>query len=362
MTNAPIWLPQLRQTSEVFIAASSSTRPFPETFALQKHQVTVNLYFSTTPNRAAPKHICNLQRRFWQMTKRPLGRGLSALISTDPLRPDSDEIREIEIELIQPNSQQPRTTFDSEKLEELAQSIKSTGIIQPLLVRPRGGLYELVAGERRWRAAQLAGLPRIPAIIREIADDKLLELALIENIQRQELNPIEEANAYKRLIESLNLTQEEVAQRVGRDRTFITNYLRILKLPSEIQLLLETEKLSFGHARALLGLGDVIHQRRFAQKIVKHSWSVRETERRIKHASQGARKSARRTQLPQIDPNTRAAEAKIRRRLGTQVRIISAKAGVPGRIEIEYYNAQDLDRIYNLILASEAHTFAASIS
>src|SRR5258708_21911619 len=191
------------------------------------------------------------------MYKRPLGRGLSALISTDsPLR-DSDEIRDIEIDLIRPGHQQPRTTSDQAKLNELAQSIRTSGIIQPLLVRPRGGLFELVAGERRWRAAQLAGLPRIPAIIREIPDEKLLELALIENIQRQELNPIEEANAYKRLIESLNLTHEEGAQRVGRDRTFVNNYLRILKLPSEIQELLETEKLSFVYARSLLALWTV---------------------------------------------------------------------------------------------------------
>ncbi len=280
-----------------------------------------------------------------------MGRGLSALISTDSPPADGDEIRELEIDLIRPGHQQPRTTFDQAKLDELAQSIRTSGIIQPLLVRPRGGLFELVAGERRWRAAQLAGLPRIPAIIREIPDDKLLELALIENIQRQELNPIEEANAYKRLIESLNLTQEEVAQRVGRDRTFVTNYLRILKLPSEIQLLLETEKLSFGHARALLGLGDVILQRRYAQKIVKHNWSVRETERRIKHASQDTPVTSK--QVPkQADPNVRAAEAKLRRHLGTQVQILPGKTGSAGRIEIEYYSSLDLDRLYNIIISS----------
>jgi ParB family chromosome partitioning protein len=284
------------------------------------------------------------------MNKRPLGRGLSALISTDSPRAEGDEIREIEIDLIHPGHQQPRTTFDQAKLDELAQSILTSGIIQPLLVRPRGGLFELVAGERRWRAAQLAGLPRVPAIIREIPDDKLLELALIENIQRQELNPIEEANAYKRLIESLNLTQEEVAQRVGRDRTFVTNYLRILKLPSEIQLLLESEKLSFGHARALLGLGDVILQRRYAQKIVKHNWSVRETERRIKHAPDSQPVVSK--PIPRgSDPNIRAAEAKLRRHLGTQVQIVPARGGSAGRIQIEYYSALDLDRLYTIILA-----------
>jgi ParB family transcriptional regulator, chromosome partitioning protein len=285
------------------------------------------------------------------MNKRPLGRGLSALISTDSPRAEGDEIREIEIDLIHPGHQQPRTTFDQAKLDELAQSILTSGIIQPLLVRPRGGLFELVAGERRWRAAQLAGLPRVPAIIREIPDDKLLELALIENIQRQELNPIEEANAYKRLIESLNLTQEEVAQRVGRDRTFVTNYLRILKLPSEIQLLLESEKLSFGHARALLGLGDVILQRRYAQKIVKHNWSVRETERRIKHAPDSQPVVSK--PIPKgTDPNIRAAEAKLRRHLGTQVQIVPARGGSAGRIQIEYYSALDLDRLYTIILAA----------
>jgi ParB family transcriptional regulator, chromosome partitioning protein len=285
------------------------------------------------------------------MTKRPLGRGLSALISTDSPRAEADEIREIEIDLIRPGHQQPRTTFAQAKLDELAQSIRNSGIIQPLLVRPRGGLFELVAGERRWRAAQLAGLPRVPAIIREIPDDKLLELALIENIQRQELNPIEEANAYKRLIESLNLTQEEVAQRVGRDRTFVTNYLRILKLPSEIQLLLENEKLSFGHARALLGLGDVILQRRYAQKIVKHNWSVRETERRIKHAPE-TKPAASKPMPHQADPNMRAAEAKLRRHLGTQVQIVPARNSSAGKIEIEYYSALDLDRLYTVIISA----------
>jgi ParB family chromosome partitioning protein len=296
------------------------------------------------------------------MNKRPLGRGLSALISTDSPLAEGDEIREIEIDLIRPGHQQPRTTFDQAKLEELAQSIRTSGIIQPLLVRPSGGLFELVAGERRWRAAQLAGLPRIPAIIREIPDDKLLELALIENIQRQELNPIEEANAYKRLIESLNLTQEEVAQRVGRDRTFVTNYLRILKLPSEIQLLLENEKLSFGHARALLGLGDVILQRRYAQKIVKHNWSVRETERRIKHAPENKPAISQQV-LKQADPNMRAAEARLRRHLGTQVQIVPARAGSAGKLEIEYYSALDLDRVYSIIMSdreSEDLTTAAT--
>jgi ParB family chromosome partitioning protein len=287
------------------------------------------------------------------MNKRPLGRGLSALISTGPSPAGNDEVREIEIDLIRPGQEQPRTTFDQAKLEELAQSIQSTGVIQPLLVRPIGGLFELVAGERRWRAAQIAGLARVPAIVRDIPDDKLLELALIENIQRAELNPVEEANAYKRLIESLGLTQDEVAQRVGRDRTFVTNYLRVLKLPRDIQELIETERVSFGHARALLGASDPMMQRRLAQKIVKHNWSVRETERRVRHLEHPER--ATRKKEPETDPNVRAAETKLRRVLGTQVRIVPRASGAPGRLEIEFYDSRDLDRIFSLIIAgSEA--------
>lgn len=281
-----------------------------------------------------------------------MGRGLSALISTAPLPQDSEELREIEIDLIRPGEQQPRTSFDEARLQELAQSIRATGIIQPLLVRRRGGLYELVAGERRWRAAQLAGLTRVPAIVREIPDENLLELALIENIQRQELNAIEEANAYRRLIDSLGLTQEEVAQRVGRDRTFITNYLRILKLPNEIQSLLEQEKLSFGHARALLGVSDPQLQRRLAQRIYKNNWSVRETESRIRNLGKQPQVASA-TPRAYDDPNVRAAEAKLRRRLGTQVRIVPPKSSVPGRIEIEFYSSADLNRIYEALTASD---------
>src|SRR5437660_8978028 len=250
------------------------------------------------------------------MNRRPLGRGLSALISTDQQPVASDEIREIELDLIRPGSQQPRTNFDQAKLDELAQSIRSTGIIQPLLVRPKGGLFELVAGERRWRAAQLAGLARIPAIVRDIPDERLLEMALVENIQRQELNPIEEAIAYKRLIESLGLTQEEVARRVGRDRTFVTNYLRVLKLPTDIQRLIESDKLTFGHARALLGVADPQLQRRLAQKIVKHKWSVRDIEARVKRMNAEGEPRVASAPTAHSDPNVRAAEAKLRRILG----------------------------------------------
>ena len=293
------------------------------------------------------------------MTKRPLGRGLSALLSTDSRPVDNEEVLDVQIDLIQPGHQQPRTTFDQAKLDELAQSIRASGIIQPLLLRRRGGMFELVAGERRWRAAQIAGLRSVPAIVRDIPDEKLLELALIENIQRADLNPVEEANAYKKLIESLGLTQDEVAQRVGRDRSFVTNYLRILKLPSEIRQLLEREKLSFGHARALLTIDNALLQRRLAQKIVKNNWSVREVERRVRNLiapkePRSLNKSVRE------DPNLRAAEARLRRHLGTQVRIIPNEPGESGKIEIEYYSLADLDRIYNAIAPAGALAAASA--
>ena len=272
---------------------------------------------------------------------------------------DNEEVLDVQIDLIQPGHQQPRTTFDQAKLDELAQSIRASGIIQPLLLRRRGGMFELVAGERRWRAAQIAGLRNVPAIVRDIPDEKLLELALIENIQRADLNPVEEANAYKKLIESLGLTQDEVAQRVGRDRSFVTNYLRILKLPSEIRQLLEREKLSFGHARALLTIDNALLQRRLAQKIVKNNWSVREVERRVRNLiapkePRSLNKSVRE------DPNLRAAEARLRRHFGTQVRIIPSEPGKSGKIEIEYYSLADLDRIYNAIAPAGALAAASA--
>src|SRR5205085_11858689 len=243
------------------------------------------------------------------MTRRVLGRGLSALLSDSAATTPSEDFLEIDIDLIEPSSVQPRTHFDEERLEELAQSIRSNGIVQPVLVRRRGGRYQLIAGERRWRAAQRAGLQRIPAIVREIPDDKLLELALIENIQRQELNAIEEAHAYKRLIETLGLTQETVAQRVGRDRSFITNYLRLLRLPDDIQRLVEEEKLTTGHARALLGVDDQDLQRKVARNIIEQALSVRETERAIKRIIAGANPVQVTLLIPKRDnANVKAAE------------------------------------------------------
>src|ERR671926_1247186 len=221
------------------------------------------------------------------MTRRALGRGLSALLSDKPAT-TNEEMVEIDLDLIEPNNFQPRTTFDEERLEQLAQSIRANGIIQPLLVRRLStDKYQLVAGERRWRASQRAGLHRVPCVVKDIPEDKMLELALIENIQRQELNAIEEAQAYKRLIETLGLTQEMVAQRVGRDRTFITNYLRLLRLPEDIQQLVEIEKLSTGHARALLGIDDPEIQRKLAKSVLDKGLSVRQIEYVVKSTIEG---------------------------------------------------------------------------
>lgn len=283
---------------------------------------------------------------------------MSALLSDSPAT-TSENLQEIDIDLIEPNPSQPRTYFDENRLEELSQSIKANGIVQPLLVRRYGGRYQLVAGERRWRAAQRAGLQRVPAVIRDIPDDKVLELALIENIQRQELNAIEEAQAYKGLIENLGLTQEIVAQRVGRDRSFITNYLRLLRLPGEIQDWLVQEKLSVGHARALLGVDDQELQKKIAQSIIDKSLSVRETEKIVRNVINGESATAvavQREESRQNDANYKAAESKLRRRLGTQVKIHQSHSGQGGKIEIEYYNATDLDRVYQIIVGSlEAH-------
>ncbi|MDX6272147.1 MAG: ParB family transcriptional regulator, chromosome partitioning protein [Acidobacteriota bacterium] len=290
------------------------------------------------------------------MTRKVLGRGLSALLSETPAT-SSEELREVDIDLIEPNNVQPRTRFDEAQLEELAQSIKTNGVVQPILVRKtNGGRYQIVAGERRWRAAQRAGLQRIPSVIRDVPDDKMLELALIENIQRQELNAIEEAYAYKRLIETFNLTQETVAQRVGRDRTFVTNYLRLLRLPEDIQLLVEESKLSMGHARALLGIDDADKQREIARGIIERSLSVRDTERAVKRVAAGgdSNPTAVTTSSDRSgDANTRAAESKLRRRLGTQVHIIPNPSGEGGKLEVQYYNEADLQRVYELVMGAQ---------
>jgi ParB family chromosome partitioning protein len=246
---------------------------------------------------------------------------------------------------------QPRTHFDETALEGLAESIRTHGIVQPLLVRRRDGGYELIAGERRWRAAKLAGIPRVPVVVKEIPDDNLLEIALIENIQRENLNPIEEAQAYKKLIETVGLTQESLASRVGRDRSYITNYLRLLRLPDDVQQLVKEGRLSTGHARTLLALDQVDLQRRIARQIIDGGLSVRATEQLVQKANEA--KPARRSAPHAIDPNIKAAETKLRRALGTQVKILQAADG-RGKVEISFFNTQDLDRIYSLLMPHHA--------
>ena len=278
---------------------------------------------------------------------------MSALLSDKPAT-SSEEFIEVEIDLLEPNHLQPRTRFDEAQIDELAQSIEQNGLVQPILVRRiTGGRYQIVAGERRWRAAQRAGLQLIPAVVREIPDEKMLELALIENIQRQELNAIEEAYAYKRLIETLGLTQEAVAQRVGRDRTFITNYLRLLRLPEDIQQLVEEKKISMGHARALLGVDDPEIQRKIAHNVVRHNLSVRETERTVKRMIERASMTDVTENIQHSDANLRAAEDKLRRRLGVQVRVLPNVKGEGGKIELHYYNDNDLNRLYTLLISAQ---------
>jgi len=287
------------------------------------------------------------------MSRQALGRGLSALLGDEPIgeSPAEKDFLELDLDLIQPNSEQPRKHFPEKELKELAQSIRINGVVQPIIVRRKGKQYQIVAGERRWRAAQLAELHKIPSIIKEVSDAKLLEIALIENIQRQELNAIEEARAYKNLTKKLGLTHEEVSNQVGKTRTFITNYLRLLSLPEEILSLVENQDLSVGHARALLALNKNDSQIKFAQTIIAKSLSVRDTEKAVKNATNGAIKPKKEQKSPpKKDPNLKHVENKLRRYYGTQVRIVPKLKGKKGRIEIEYYGDSDLDRIYKLLI------------
>ena len=281
------------------------------------------------------------------MVKQPLGRGLSALLGEETSK--SEATLEIGIDQIEPNPEQPRTRFAEKSLDELAQSITANGIVQPIVVRRRGGNYQIVAGERRWRAAQRAGLRNIPVVVREVSDEKLLELALVENIQRQELNAVEEARAYRKLIDTIGLTQELVAERVGKERSLIATTLRLLKLPDHILGYIEDEKLTAGHGRALLLTDDPAAQLRIARVAIEQSLSVRETERVVKR-SKNASETGRITKpVLKKDANLVLAETKLQRKLGTKVSITPDSKGDGGKLEIEYYGSEDLNRIYQLI-------------
>jgi len=285
--------------------------------------------------------------------KRPaLGRGLSALIPPAPAAPappaaaEREPARptELDIDLLVPNPRQPREHIDEARLEELAQSIRSHGVIQPVVARRVDGRYEIVAGERRWRAAQRAGLLKVPVVIRDVDDERLLEVALVENIQREDLNPIEEAQAYRRLADQFHLSQEAIAAAVGKDRATVANYMRLLRLPAEIRNDLAQGQLSMGHARALLALLDENAQRRIAREVVSRGLSVREAEALTRRESAPA---APAPPPKKIDPNTRAAEEQLKLALGTRVRI--NRRGKGGRIEIDFSNEDELQRLYELL-------------
>jgi ParB family chromosome partitioning protein len=252
----------------------------------------------------------------------------------------------VEVDKIVPNRFQPRGSFKD--LEGLAASIKENGIIQPVIITEDAGTYHLVAGERRWRAAQIAGIARIPAILRNISDDRKLEMALVENIQRQELNPLEEARAYELLLSDLHLTQEEVAKRVGKDRSTIANQLRLLKLPKKIQDMVSEGLIDGGHARALLALSDPTQQIEAAEKIVSGLLTVRETEELVR--SLGTKKETPPRAIPRKDPNVEAAEERLTRALGTKARIVHGRKKGSGKIEIDFFSEDELDRLFSLLV------------
>ena len=289
--------------------------------------------------------------------RKALGKGLSALLpskSASTLPPAHSEpahegarVALIPILQIEPNHLQPRTAFDPGRLQELANSIQTNGIIQPLIVRRKADHYELIAGERRLRAARLAGLADVPAVVQDYADERLLEIALVENIQREDLNPIETAQALDRLVREMHLSHEEIATRTGKDRTSVTNMIRLLRLPADVQLLVAERRLSMGHARAILGLPTPELQTQVAEKTAAQGYSVRQVERLVKKISEPREPSEK----PLEDPNIKAAIRELEGVLGTRVRIVE-KTDQHGRIEIEYYSQEDLQRVYELILST----------
>ncbi len=278
-----------------------------------------------------------------------LGRGLGALLSSPGPASSTEALGaapvELPIDAIAPNPQQPRKDFDDKALQDLAASLRQSGVLQPVVVRRLGDGYQLVVGERRWRAAKLAGIARIPAVIREVSDAQSLELALVENLLREDLNPMEEAEAYQRLLAEFGWTQEELAQRVARDRSSVANCLRLLKLPELIQADLRAGRLTMGHARALLSLDSPAEQLRLREEILAHSWSVRTTEEGVQaKRARPARRQLRRS------PELAAVEDALRVALATRVRLVGSERA--GRIEIAYSSREELDRLAELITAS----------
>jgi ParB family chromosome partitioning protein len=291
---------------------------------------------------------------------------LSALIPDAP-EPPRPGVAEVDIDLLAPSDHQPRLHIDEGRLQELAASIRANGVIQPILVRPvrrspdgakeggrTGATHRIIAGERRWRAAQLAGLHKVPVIVREMpegSDKQLLELALIENIQRENLNPVDEALAYQRLADEFGLTQDQIAAAVGKDRSSVANFMRLLKLPEEIRGDLVSGGLSMGHARALLALPDPAAQRHAAREVITRGLSVRETELLVKKLGSGPREPVEAKPEPKSDVHTRAAEDRMRFALGTKVKII--RRGQAGVIQIEFASEDELHRLYEQLTSSQ---------
>ena len=283
------------------------------------------------------------------MKKRALGRGLSALIpKVEDIIEDEKKraVQEIPIDQVQPNPYQPRHQFNSKTIQQMAESIKTTGLLQPIVVRRVDDRFQLVSGERRLRAARIAELERIPALIVEASDNEVLEFALIENLQREDLNPIDEAQAYKTLIQHFKLTQDGVAKRVGKDRSSVANTLRLLSLPVEMQKDVEEERLTPGHARAILSLENLSQQRQLRSLILARELSVREAEREAKRIAEGRR--AKKGRVPQRDPHLAQLEEQLLARLGTKIRI-TPSSKTKGKIEIHYSSLEEISRILSII-------------
>jgi ParB family chromosome partitioning protein len=278
------------------------------------------------------------------MKRKALGKGLSALLPDPEPSPAGEEATlHVSPDRLEANPFQPRTVMEPARLEELAASIRESGMIQPLLVRRAGGRYQIIAGERRWRAAQRLGLATVPVVIRDVPDDRLLELALVENIQREELSPLEEAQAFQRLHDEFRLTQEDVARKVGRDRSTIANTLRLLRLPAEVKEMIAAGRLDAGHGRALLALERTEDQLALAREAARRGLSVREVERRV-----ALQRTPRPRRSGPRDPNTRAAEERLRAALGTRVQIV--RRGKSGTLRIAFATEAELQRIYELLL------------
>lgn len=281
--------------------------------------------------------------------QRGLGRGLGALIGDFPEEPESGAVTKLPLQMVEPNPDQPRRTFDEEELQALADSIAAHGILQPLAVRASGGgFYQIIAGERRWRAARMAGLSEVPVVVLEADDRTVMELALVENLQRQDLNPMEEAEGYQRLMKEYGLTQEEAAARVGKSRPAVANALRLLLLPEEVRSLVEDGTISAGHARAILSLPAARLQKAAAQKIVALRLSVRQAEAMCKRMLQEEEKPEPKPAPLTVD-YVAECEKSLTRRLDRKVRIVNGKR--KGRFELEFYGQEDLQRLYDALLA-----------